>query len=98
MYTSDPGFQLYTGNYLNGQYGKNKESIGKWSGICLEPSRIVNGINSDNIEFRNGCILKQNQVYRTRTRWVITSQRKKELFGRERERERERKRKKYVLY
>lgn len=36
VYTSQPGVQLYTGNYLDGVKGKNGSVYGQHAGFCLE--------------------------------------------------------------
>lgn len=37
VYTSLPGLQFYTGNWLEGVEGKNKQRYKKYAGLCLEP-------------------------------------------------------------
>lgn len=37
VYTSLPGLQLYTGNWLEGTVGKNEQLHKKYGGLCLEP-------------------------------------------------------------
>ena len=45
MYTSEPGVQLYTGNYLDGLSGKNGVSYQKRTGFCLEAQHYPNSPN-----------------------------------------------------
>lgn len=39
------GLQIYTGNFLNGQAGKDGSTYGKHSGICLETQFYPNSCN-----------------------------------------------------
>lgn len=43
--TDCPGVQLYTGNYLNGERGKNGAIYSKRSGVCLETQFFPNAVN-----------------------------------------------------
>lgn len=45
-YTTEPGVQLYTGNYLDGSFkGKNGHTYPKRSAFCLETQHYPNSIN-----------------------------------------------------
>lgn len=49
VYTTKPGIQLYTGNYLDGtDIGKNNVPYEKRSGLCLETQYFPNSINQKN--------------------------------------------------
>ena len=43
--TTEPGVQLYTGNFLNGISGKNGKTYGKNSGFCLETQHYPDSPN-----------------------------------------------------
>ncbi|MFV0344866.1 MAG: aldose epimerase family protein [Bacteroidales bacterium] len=48
VYTSEPGIQFYTGNYLDGKIGKSKKSYQARSGFCLETQHFPDSPNHDN--------------------------------------------------
>lgn len=63
-----PGFQLYTGNWLNGTSTlPNGTPIEKFSSLCIEPSFPPDAINHDewkeNVVIRPGQTWKQTIVY-----------------------------------
>eukprot|EP01121_Diplochlamys_sp_Union-15-3_P006652 TRINITY_DN1715_c0_g1_i1.p1 TRINITY_DN1715_c0_g1~~TRINITY_DN1715_c0_g1_i1.p1 ORF type:complete len:372 (-),score=72.86 TRINITY_DN1715_c0_g1_i1:64-1128(-) len=43
--TTNPGIQLYTGNFLDVKKGKNGKSYGKYSSFCLETQHFPDSIN-----------------------------------------------------
>lgn len=48
VYTTKPGIQLYTGNFLDGtEIGKGGTAYGKRSGLCLETQFFPNSINEE---------------------------------------------------
>ena len=42
---SNPGFQFYTGNWVDVEHGKNEQHYKQYSGVCIEPSQPPNAIN-----------------------------------------------------
>eukprot|EP00736_Rhodelphis_marinus_P003053 Rmarinus@m.20666 len=44
-YTTQPGVQLYTGNYLNGVKGYNGIKYERYSGLCLETQAFPDSVN-----------------------------------------------------
>ncbi|QBN20601.1 galactose mutarotase [Flavobacterium nackdongense] len=60
VYSTEPGVQFYSGNYLNIQNGKNGKSYPKRSGFCLETQHFPDSPNHDN--FPN-TILNPNETY-----------------------------------
>lgn len=48
IYTTQPGLQVYTGNYLNGEIGKGNYAYGKNSGIALETQFYPDCCHHDN--------------------------------------------------
>ena len=47
--TTEPGLQLYTGNFLNGaRYGEAQEGHGRRSGLCLETQHFPDSPNHPN--------------------------------------------------
>ena len=60
-YTTTPGVQLYTSNFLDGtDIGKNNIKYDMRSGICLETQFVPNAINNDKFE---STLLKVGDVY-----------------------------------
>lgn len=47
VYANTPGFQYYTGNFLNEPNGKGGVDYVKRSGFCIEPQFVPNAINMD---------------------------------------------------
>ena len=48
MYTTTPGVQIYTANYLDGNdVGKNNSSYNKRDAVCLEAQFVPNRINNN---------------------------------------------------
>lgn len=48
LWTTAPGMQFYTGNYVNGIVGKGGAVYGKQAGLCLETQGFPNAINQQN--------------------------------------------------
>ena len=64
VYTSEPGVQFYTGNYLNIDYGKNGKRYKKHDGFCLETQKYP---DSPNQPLFPNCILKKGQTFTSTT-------------------------------
>jgi len=65
VYTTKPGIQLYTGNFLTGlEIGKGGSTYPKRSGLCLETQYFPNAINNKNFA---SPILKAKQEYEEKT-------------------------------
>jgi aldose 1-epimerase len=65
LYTTEPGVQLYTGNYLDGsQIGKGGVRYGKHAGFCLEAQHFPDSVNQP--AFPN-TILRRGETYRQTT-------------------------------
>lgn len=65
VYTTEPGMQLYTGNFLDGTFtGHNKTRYKKYNGICLEAQHFP---DSPNRQAFPGVILRPGEVYMQRT-------------------------------
>lgn len=48
MWTTAPGVQFYSGNYLNGEIVGNGGSYGKHAGLCLEAQHFPDSVNHEN--------------------------------------------------
>jgi aldose 1-epimerase len=65
MLTEEPGFQLYTGNYLDGSLvGKRGQPYGQRSGFCLESQHFPDSPNQPAFP---STILRPGERYRTTT-------------------------------
>lgn len=65
VHTTEPGLQLYTGNFLDGSfYNKNGEAIKKHTAFCLETQHYPNAPNEP--LFPN-TILQPNQIFKSTT-------------------------------
>jgi aldose 1-epimerase len=62
VYTTQPGLQLYTGNWLDGSdKGKGSKSYGRRSALCLEAQNFPDSPNKSNFP---STLLKPGEVYR----------------------------------
>jgi aldose 1-epimerase len=65
MYTTEPGVQLYTGNYLNGKLkGRGGVAYQKHAGFCLEAQHFPDAVHHDNFP---SIILKPGESYKQTT-------------------------------
>jgi len=65
-FTTEPGVQFYSGNYLNINNGKNSKSYPTRSGFCLEMQHFPDSPNHDNFPstvLNSGEIYTQTTVY-----------------------------------
>jgi aldose 1-epimerase len=60
VFTTEPGVQFYTGNYLNINKGKNAKSYLKRSGFCLETQHFPDSPNHDNFP---STVLNPGEIY-----------------------------------
>lgn len=73
VYSTDPGFQFYTGAHISvpevEHEGKKIAARGPRAAFCVEPSRFVNAVNvkewSGQVVLRKGEIYGSRHVYRT---------------------------------
>ena len=64
VYTDLPGVQIYSGNYLGEEKGKDGIVYHKRQGICFETQHYPDAINHDNFP---SPVVKAGEEYRTRT-------------------------------
>ncbi|HMP17252.1 MAG TPA: aldose epimerase family protein, partial [Gemmatales bacterium] len=69
MKTTEPGVQLYTGNFLDGKVGKAGVSYNKHWGVCLEAQHYPNSVNTPS--FPN-TVLKPGETYRQITTYSFS--------------------------
>ena len=69
VYTSEPGVQLYTGNFLDGTItGKGGRVYGHRSGLCLETQHFPDSPNQPQFP---STILRPGEELRSRTVFVF---------------------------
>ena len=66
VYSTQPGVQFYTGNFLNNESGKDGEIYGKHQGFCFETQHFPDSPNRP--EFPDSILLPENH-YRQQTVW-----------------------------
>lgn len=65
VYTTEPGLQLYTGNFLDGSItGKDGKVYNKHYAVCLETQHFP---NSPNVNYFPSTVLRPGEVYETTT-------------------------------
>lgn len=69
IYSTQPAITMYTGNFLNGEQGKNGDVYNKHSAVCLETQHIPDSPNRP--EFPSVWV-HPGEVYRHETQWRFT--------------------------
>ena len=64
MYTTEPGVQFYSGNWLNGFEGTHGATFGKRSALCFEAQHFP---DSPNRAYFPPVVLKPGEVYKQKT-------------------------------
>ena len=67
-YTTQPGMQFYTANFLSGQVGKNGTKFERRSGLCLETQYFPNSPAHPNFPQP---VLKKGDVWKAQTVYVL---------------------------
>jgi aldose 1-epimerase len=71
LWTTEPGLQVYSGNFLDGQIvGRDGARYQQRSAICLEPQHAP---DSPNRPAFPSVILRPGEVYRTHSEWRFTA-------------------------
>lgn len=65
VFSTEPGFQFYTGNKINAVATADTPARGPRSGFCVEASRLINAINVP--EWKNQVSLKRGQLWGSKT-------------------------------
>jgi len=69
-WTQQPGVQVYTGNFLMGQKGKDGKEYKQRSAICLETGGLPDAVNQHTFPT---CILRPNETYRHITMYAFST-------------------------
>ncbi len=64
VYTTEPGIQFYSGNFLKGQKGKGGKVYAHRSAVCLETQHFPDSVNHENFP---STILKPGDVFESST-------------------------------
>jgi aldose 1-epimerase len=72
VWTTQPGVQFYSGNFLNGQIsGKNGVKVGKHAGLCLETQHFPDSPNQPSFP---STILQPGQTFKETTIYKFTNE------------------------
>lgn len=69
VYTDLPGVQIYTGNYIENEVGKQGIIYQRRQGICFETQYAPNAINCEGLQ---SPVCRANEVYQTTTAFKFT--------------------------
>jgi len=72
--TTEPGIQLYSGNFLKGQKGKGGKSYAHRSAVCLETQHYPDSVNHPNFPTT---ILKPGETFESRTVFAFSTEESK---------------------
>lgn len=64
VYTDLPGMQLYSGNFINREQGKNGAQYTKRTGVCFETQFFPNSVNVPSFD---SCVLKAGKKFTSTT-------------------------------
>jgi aldose 1-epimerase len=64
MYTTEPGVQLYTSNFLDRQKGKDGATYGQYAAFCLEAQHYPDALHHENFP---SILLKPGETYKQTT-------------------------------
>jgi aldose 1-epimerase len=68
VYTTEPGLQFYTGNFLDGSNkGKGGAVYKQYNGFCLEAQKFPDSINKPEWKDKSDVILKPGETYKQTT-------------------------------
>lgn len=68
VFTTEPGLQFYTGNFLDGSnIGKDGAVYKQYSAFCLEPQKFPDSINKPEWKEKSNPILKPGETYKQTT-------------------------------
>ena len=68
VFTTEPGLQFYTGNFLDGSNaGKGGAVYKQYNGFCLEPQKFPDSINKPEWKDKSNPILRPGETYKQTT-------------------------------
>ena len=69
IYTTEPGFQLYTGNFIGDDLSGKGRQYGKYAGFCVEPQHVPDAPNKPMFK---STLLTPEQTYTSEMRYVFS--------------------------
>ena len=74
VFTTEPGLQFYTGNFLDGSNkGKGGAEYKQYNGFCLEAQKFPDSINKPEWKDKSNAILKPGETYKQTTIYQFTA-------------------------
>ena len=73
IYTTEPGVQLYTGNFLDGGVGKGGHAMPRRSGFCLETQHFPDAIHHEGDGDWPSVVLRPQQKFTSTTIYEIST-------------------------
>jgi aldose 1-epimerase len=68
VFTTEPGLQFYTGNFLDGtNTGKGGAVYKQYNGFCLEPQKFPDSVNKPEWKEKSNVVLKPGEIYKQTT-------------------------------
>jgi len=68
VYTTEPGLQFYSGNFLDGtNVGKGGAVYKQYNGFCLEPQKFPDSVNKPEWKEKSNPVLKPGETYKHTT-------------------------------
>ncbi len=68
VYTTEPGLQFYTGNFLDGtNVGKGGAAYKQYNAFCLEPQKFPDSVNKPEWKAQSNAVLKPGETYQQTT-------------------------------
>ncbi len=68
VYTTEPGLQFYTGNFLDGSnVGKGGAAYKQYNGFCMEAQKFPDSINKPDWKEKSNPVLRPGETYRQTT-------------------------------
>lgn len=75
--TTEPGLQLYTGNFLDGtNIGKGDVAYKQYGAFCMEPQKFPDSVNKPEWKDISDPVLRPGQVYKQSTMYRFTTDKK----------------------
>jgi aldose 1-epimerase len=73
VYTTEPGLQFYTGNFLDGtNVGKGGAAYKQYNGFCLEAQKFPDSVNHPEWKEKSDVVLKPGETYKQTTIYKFT--------------------------
>lgn len=68
VFTTEPGLQFYTGNFLDGtNKGKGGAVYKQYNGFCMEPQKFPDSVNKPEWKDKSDVVLKPGETYKQTT-------------------------------